>query len=128
MNKPIRRFAPQGKHFYSHIVETSSLQIELEQMDLSEEEKTHLLSIVESSLHHTILDAILSEFSENDKKMFLQHVAEDNHDKIWNFLKAKVKGIEDKIQKAADDLKLELHKDIKEAKTASDAAKQRKSS
>lgn len=116
------------KHFYSHIVETRSLQIELEQMDLSEEEKTHLLSIVESSLHHTILDAILSELSENDKRMFLQYVAEDNHDKIWNFLKVKVEGIEDKIQKAADDLKLKLHKDIKEVKTASDGKKQRRSS
>lgn len=103
------------KHFYSHIIETSSLSIALGEMDLSHEERVHLISLTESSLHHAILDAILSELSEEDKKEFLSHVSSDNHEKIWKFLRAKIKNIEEKIKKTADDLHKELHEDIKKA-------------
>ncbi|MBI2020363.1 hypothetical protein HYS94_02985 [Candidatus Daviesbacteria bacterium] len=104
------------KQFYTHLVEIESIIVELDKMDLSEEEKMHLASLVDSSLHHTILDAILSELSEDDKKIFLRHVHEDDHQKIWQFLNEKTNNIEEKIKKAADDLKIELHKDIKRAK------------
>lgn len=118
MKKPIRRLAPQGKHFYSHLIEFESLQIELNEMRLSAEEREHLLSLAQSNLHHTVLDAILSELSEDDKKMFLTHVASEDHGKTWEFLFKKIDNIEEKIKKAADLLKQELHKDIKEAKTS----------
>ncbi|MCL4354703.1 hypothetical protein M1349_04540 [Patescibacteria group bacterium] len=104
------------KHFYSHLVETESLILELNEMDLTENEKIHLVSIIDSSLHYAILDAILSELSEEDKKIFLKHLASDKHEDIWELLDKKVENIEDKIKKAADDLKDELRKDIKEAK------------
>lgn len=107
----------QGKHFYSHIVETSSLSLALADIDLSHEERLHLLQLTEENLHHTILDAVLSELSEADKKLFLQHVATDNHDNVWKLLHAKIENIEEKIQKVAHDLKNELHKDIEEAKS-----------
>ncbi len=103
------------KHFYSHIIETSSLSIALGDMDLSHEERVHLISLTESSLHHAILDAILSELSEEDKKEFLNHVSSDDQEKIWDFLKDKIKNIEEKIKKTADDLHKELREDIKEA-------------
>ena len=104
------------KQWYSHLIEIESIIIELDKMDLSKEEKLHLTSLVDSSLHHTILDAILSELQETDKRIFLTHLKEDNHDKIWQFLNEKIDGVEDKIKKAAEDLKKELHKDLKEAK------------
>jgi hypothetical protein len=102
------------KHFYSHLIETETLTIELNKLEITEEEKAHLLTIVDSSLHHTVLDAILSELSSNDKKLFLQHIAVDDHEEIWNFLNRKVDTIEEKIKKTAEDLKKELHDDIKE--------------
>ena len=105
-----------NKHFYSHIVETVSVSLELGDMDLSQEERVHLISLVDANLHHVILDTVLSELSEEDKKIFLSHVAISDHDKIWKLLNEKVKGIEEKIKRAAYDLKTELHKDIKEAK------------
>lgn len=105
------------KQFYSHIVEIDSIVVRLHEMRLSEEEKAHLLALMDSSLHHTILDAILSELSPSDKRLFLQHLASDDHDAIWKFLKSKIDDIEGKIQKAAYDLKKELHADIDEVKT-----------
>jgi|SRR3989344_3912303 len=106
----------KNKHFYTHIVDTSTLSLELGEMDLNPEERIHLISLIDSNIHQTILDLVLSELSEEDKKVFLMHVASSDHDKVWKLLKEKTKNIEEKIKKAADDLKKELHKDISETK------------
>lgn len=105
------------KHFYSHLVEIDALVIELHKMELSDEEKAHLITLIDSSLHHTILDAVLSELSEEDKKIFLTHVAHDQHDKIWEHLNTKVDTIEEKIKLVAESLKKQLHEDIKSSQT-----------
>lgn len=104
------------KHFYSHIVEVDSLVFQLDQMGFTQEEKTHLISLVDSSLHHVVLDVVLSELSENDKQIFLKKLASEDHDAVWELLNNKIEHIEEKIKKAADELKEELHRDIKEAK------------
>ena len=104
------------KHFYSHLVETDSLVVLINELDATDEEKSHLIALVDSQLHHTILDAILSELPEEDKRSFLKFLMHEDHDKIWNHLNNRVDNIEEKIKKAADDLKKELHRDIKEAK------------
>lgn len=106
-------------HFYSHIVETETISIALHEMDLAPEEKEHLLSLAHSSLHHIILDAVLSELSEEDKREFLHHVAHDKHDEVWALLKRKIDNIEEKIKHAADLVTKQLHEDIKTAKTQS---------
>lgn len=93
-----------------------SIIIELDKMNLSREQKDQLASLIDSSLHHTILDAVLSLLSEDDKKVFLKHIDEGDNEKIWQFLNDKVDNLEEKIKKAAEDLKVELHKDLKETK------------
>lgn len=110
MKRPIRQ--TQGKHFYSHIVETSTLSLALGELDLSHEQRLELIELTERNLHHTIMDAILSELSEEDKKKFLHHVATDSHDKVWELLNKKVDRVEEKIKSAAEELKKDLHKDI----------------
>lgn len=113
--KSIRHHYAQGKHFYSHVVETSSISIAIGDMDLSQEERVHLLSLVEENLHHTILDTVLSELSETDKRIFLTHVVSNDHDKVWELLNKKIENIEEKIKKVVEELETELHKDIHEA-------------
>ncbi|EKD64825.1 MAG: hypothetical protein ACD_50C00290G0002 [uncultured bacterium] len=105
------------KNFYSHLIETSLISLELADLDLSKDERIHLLQLAEDNIHHTILDAILSELSEEDKKTFLHHLSKDDHDKVWEHLKQKIENIEDKIKSAAESIKKELHKDIKELKS-----------
>jgi DNA-directed RNA polymerase specialized sigma24 family protein len=104
------------KHFYSYIIETDSLIAELDEMDLTEAQRSHLEALIDSSLHHTVIDAILSELSEEDKKVFLRHMHTKQYEKLWKHLHTKVEDIETKIQKAANELKKELHKDIREVK------------
>ena len=103
------------KHFYSHLIEIDSLHIELEQMELSDEEKAHLIALVESNLHVQVLDAILSELSEEDKTTFLSLLAANDHTKIWEHLSSRIAHIEEKIKTAAQTLKNELNYDVRTA-------------
>ncbi len=104
------------KNFYSHIVEIESLTVELDALDLSPGQKKELAELLDSSLHHTILNAIFSELPEQDKRILLEYLVEENHDKIWEHLNSKVDNIEEKIKTAADSLKVKLRQDIEEAK------------
>ena len=107
------------KHFYSYLIDTSILSLELGDMDLNPSERLELISLIDSNLHQVVLDAVLSELSEEDKKTFLKHLHLNDHEKIWQHLRSKVENIEEKIKKAAEELKKELHDDIKEARAKS---------
>lgn len=107
------------KHFYSYLIEQETIEIELENLDLSKEEKKHLVSIAESSIHYTVIDTILSELPEKEKKKFLENIKSKNHEKIWKHLFEKTEGIEAKIIKAANGLLKDLLKDVSEAKGTS---------
>jgi hypothetical protein len=104
------------KKFYTHLVEIESIIVELDKLDLSPDEKRHLASLMDENLHHTILEAILSELDEEHKRLFVEHLRQNDHDKIWEFLNEKVDSIEEKIKRASEGLKKELLEDIKEAK------------
>lgn len=104
------------KQFYHSIVEIDSLFVELEHLELTDSEKEHLGELIDANLHHEVLDAILSQLSEEDKKKFLHHMSRDEDGEIWELLNNKAENIEDKIRAAAELVKKELHEDIKEAK------------
>lgn len=104
------------KRFYHSIVEIDSLIVAIRNLSISDEEKQHLIDLADENLHQMVLDAILSELSEEDKINFLSHLVKDNHDAIWDLLNEKVEHIGDKIRKAAHDLRDELHRDIAETK------------
>ena len=104
------------KHFYHQIIEIDSLFIEMDDLEFNEEEKKHLGHLIDANLHHSLLSVILSELNEEDKKLFLHHLAREDHSKIWDLLNNRVDRIEEKIKDAAEDVKKELHEDIREAK------------
>lgn len=104
------------KFFYHHLIDIELVIIELDKLDLSNEQKMHLSSLVDSSLHNIILDAILSELSPEDKRSFLYILKEGKSDNTWQFLCERVDKIEDKIKAVAEQFKLQLHKDLQESK------------
>ena len=104
------------KHFYSFVVETDTLFLEIDSLEISDGEKDHLKALAESHIHHSVMDTILSALSDEDKRMFLDHIESKNADKIWSFLHARIEDVEDKIKEAAQDIKKELHKDLKDVK------------
>lgn len=104
------------KYFYSHLVDLESLEEELSWLDLSKDEKKELVEIAHVTLHGIILDAILSELNEEDKRKFLTLVAHGEDEKIWEQLNAKVEKVEEKISTAALQIKKDLKEDITKIK------------
>lgn len=105
------------KYFYAKYIEIDYLIEELHSLDLSDKERHHLAALLDSSLHHRILDEILSNLSESDKKIFLDKLREDpENENLMEFLNEKIEGIEEKIKKAAEQLIKEMHEDVIESK------------
>jgi len=101
------------KHFYTHIIEINSVFTILDLLDLNQDQRNELMIIIESTVHHVVIDTVLSELPPEDKKVFLKHLAQDNHDEIWVLLNTKVKHADTKILKAVEKLKKEFHADMK---------------
>ena len=106
------------KHFYSFIVDTETIHMEIDSLEISDSEKTHLKALAESHIHHNVMDTILSELSTEDKRLFLDHIESKHQENIWKFLHARIEDVEEKIREAAHEIKKELHKDLREAKTS----------
>ena len=104
------------RHFYTHIIETETISLELDTLNLKPEEKEHLERLVESQIHHAVVDVVLTQLPEDDKKAFLEHMHTKSYDKVWSLLHTKIDDAEEKIKKAARDITVELLKDIKQTR------------
>lgn len=103
-------------YFYSHLIEIESLTVKLEELDLTTEQRLHLALLVDSTIHHEILDLILSKLGDQDRKIFLERLKLDAGDeKMIEFLNSRMENIEDQIRNTAKKLKEDLHEDIKTA-------------
>lgn len=105
-------------YFWSHLVDTNTLLDDLEQLDLTSEQKKELMEIAHTHMHQTLMDAVLSQLSETDKRRFLELLAAGEDEKVWEHLNERVEKIEDKITLAAAQVKKELAEDIKKVKSA----------
>lgn len=102
------------KHFYTHLIEISDITIELANMDLTPEERVHLLSLIDANIHSAVVNTVLSELPEEEKKEFLQNLTTNDHLAIWIHLRENIKNADAKIILAVNNLKKELLKDLKE--------------
>lgn len=103
--------------FYTKIIKIESVIEQLHNLDLSDEERIHLANLVDSSLHHIILNEVLTNLNDDDKRTFLKLLHQDpESEQLMEFLQEKIENIEEKIKKVSEELVLQMHKDIKEAK------------
>ncbi len=104
-------------YFYSHIVQIQTVTTQLDQMNLKDDHKNQLSQLIDATVHHTVMDVILSRLPEADKKVFLDRLHHNPTDPdLMNFLKERVETIEDEIKEAVLELKDELHQDVQEAR------------
>lgn len=104
------------KHFYSHLVSLETLNIEFDTMNLSKEEKEHLLTIASSNIHFKVLDTVFSHLTTADKELLLEHMEKEDHEKTWQFLKSKIENVEEKIISSSEELMKEFLHDIQKLK------------
>ncbi len=105
------------KSFYAHLAETEIVEQELDNLNLSEDEKKDLMQHVHSSIHYTVLDVVLSDLPENHKKKFVELVRENDHEKIWEHVKENTLEIEEKIRSGIKVLTNEFLDEIKKVKS-----------
>lgn len=106
----------KSKHFYHHLVETTDITIELAELDMSSDERVHLLSLVDANIHSTVVKVVLDNLEDEDKKIFLKNLSTQNHEEIWKHLKSKTKDLEKQIKEEVNKLKEDFKKDIQETK------------
>ena len=104
------------KFFYSHLVETTDISLKLSGLKLSEDEKIHLISLVEANIHSVVIDTVLSELSKADKKIFLENLVANDHSKTWEHLRGRIGKMEEKIISATTKFKTNLIVDLMEVK------------
>lgn len=104
------------KHFYAHLIETTDIVLELGELDLTPQERVHLLSLIEANIHSSVINTVLSTLDEENKKIFLSNLMQSDHMKTLEHLKQKSGDIEDRIERTISSLKKELLKDLKKAK------------
>ncbi len=104
-------------YFYSHLINLEPMITKLDEMDLTSEQKHHLAKLLDSLIHHTVLDQILSSLSGEDKKIFLTMFYQDpHHPQMMDFLSLKIENFHGLIIETIEKLHREFIADIEEAK------------
>lgn len=100
------------KIFYDHLVLREEVTIELDKYNLAREEKEELIQLVDETLHHQILNTILTHLPKEKHREFLEKFHKAPHDE--SLLKY-IKDFEQEIVKEAQKIKRELLSEIKTA-------------
>lgn len=91
--------------FYNHLIKIEPLHNKLSEYDIDINQRDEILSLLHSHIHITVIDVVLSELQEEEKKEFLHLVAiKEDHDGAWNFIITKIPEGEEKVKKAIDDI------------------------
>ena len=100
--------------FYDHIIHIHHIHSEIEELPLSKGEKNQLIQTIEEIVHHKIIHKILDRLHVDHHELFLErfHTYPDDHT-ILDYLKRYVPDIEDHIKEAAEEVKFDMLKTIR---------------
>lgn len=102
-------------YFYSHLVKWEDLLEKMDQLELREEHKYHLTSLLDGILHQLILEMLLSKLSIQDKQALVYLLEHDQKkEEIMFFLNGKIDMVEEEIVLVVENFKKETLADIKE--------------
>lgn len=102
------------KQFYTHLIQITDITLDLGELEMSKEERLHLISLLEANIHTVVLHTVLTQLPPNEKNVFLGNLVINDHNKIWNHLKKNTINLEEKIVNAASKLISDMRKDIKD--------------
>lgn len=102
------------KHFYSHLVDPEDIRNELKVLEISDDEAEDLHLVIESTIHHAVVDMIMKELPESHKHLFLAHIQDDNHDDVIALITEHISDHEKRIRDLVERLRGEYKSDIQE--------------
>lgn len=100
------------KQFYSHLINIERFEKRIERFDLYENERHEIITIFHETIHHTVVNIILTELDEENKKTFFKRVQQDDHSYLWDDLSKKISKLEEKIKEAKNSIEEEIIKEI----------------
>jgi len=105
------------KVFFSHLIEVDPLIMLVEEILQAEKEKLEILDMIDSTLHHRIVDRILQELDEQHHEIFMHEYSQNpSNEEILVFLKKQIPDIEKVICNEAQLTQASLFEDIKKLK------------
>lgn len=106
------------KIFYDHLIGLEEIDTELKGYHLQQEEYEELIRIADETIHHHVLNIILTHLPKEKHELFLETFYATPHDKkLLEFLKKEANPeIEEKISSEAKRIKGEIISEIRRAK------------
>ncbi len=107
-----------AKIFYDHLVMRDEIVKELDRYEIAVEERDELVQLVDETLHHHVLDVILTHLPKEKHQEFLTKCHSAPHDeKLLEYLKTETQiDIEAEIRERAKITKKQLLAEIKRAR------------
>jgi len=107
-----------AKIFYDHLVLIEEIIAEIDAHNLDPKKRQELIALVDQTLHHHILDVILTHLPHHHHEAFLTRFHQAPHDfGLLTFLKEHTDGdIEKEILKKANSVKKDILSEIKKAR------------
>lgn len=106
-----------SKIFYDHLIKIEEVTIELDNYELTIEEKEEFISLIDETLHNHTLEVILTSIPKNLHEDFLSMFHQAPHKlELLYFLKKEAPDIEEKIKKNSEIIKKEILSQIKRSK------------
>jgi len=106
-----------SKIFYDHLVIREEIDFELNRFQVDPEEQEELISLIDQTLHHHILNVILNHLPKEKHHEFISRLhADPNDDTLIDYLKTHAHPeIEAEIKKQAAKIKKEILADLKKS-------------
>lgn len=98
--------------FYDHLIEPQRIAEHVERLNMTNDERDHFITIVRSTIHHDIMDEVLSRLPHEHKDPFLDHVALDKHDEALQLLSQHIADLEELVHQIADVHLVQLRQDV----------------
>lgn len=99
--------------FYKHLVIIDDIVAVFDEHKVTPHEKEDLLAMVHETLHHHILDTVLTHLPRKHHETFLEKIT-SNHPEILGFLREKTKvDIEKEIRRTIERVTKMILRDIK---------------
>lgn len=107
-----------SKVFYDRYIEFEEIEVEMKGLELSAEEKEELNHLIDETIHHRVLDRVLTHLPKEHHEHFLEKFHNAPHDEsLINYLDEKIEqSVEEHIKDEMDKLKKEILEDLKAAK------------
>lgn len=108
-----------SKIFYDHLIILEEVELEFDNLKLDKEERRELEHLIEETIHHRVMDRILTKLPRQHHEEFLEKFAKTPHNpNLIHYLDHKIKeSVEEHIADEMKNLKKELLAELRKQKS-----------